>query len=132
MFAFIFQITIYARTNEHSERGSYGSTVRERCKDSRWLKKNKRETAHSGVDCLGDGRQNVIISGRFKWAANLENDTFGFFFLIQQVVSKSASEHEINKWLAPACFFDLFLMALMWAWKWRDYMYTRVDGGAVE
>lgn len=80
MFAFIFQITIYASTNEHSERGSYGFTVRERCKDSRWLKKNKRETVHIRVDCLGDARQNVIISGRFKRAANLENDTFFFFF----------------------------------------------------
>lgn len=108
MFAFIFQITIYASTNEHSERGSYGFTVRERCKDSRWLKKNRRETVHIRVDCLGDARQNVIISGRFKRAANLENDTFFFFFLIQQVVSKSASEHEINKWLAPACFLIYF------------------------
>ena len=75
-----------------------------RCKDSCWLKRTKGKWEQSGVNFCCDVRQDVIITGRFKWAANLKKCRF----LIHQVVSKSASEHEINKWLAPVCFWFIF------------------------
>lgn len=44
MFAFIFQITIYARTNEHSERGSYGIIVGEDVKIHADWKEQKEDS----------------------------------------------------------------------------------------
>lgn len=103
MFAFIFQITIYAGTNEHSERGSYCIIVAEDVKIHADWKEQKEDGMHQ--------------SKLFRWRLpechqrceiEVGCQSVKWRFLIHQVVSESASEHEINKWLVPVCFWFIF------------------------
>ena len=75
-----------------------------RCKDPCRLEKNKRkESARPSKLFFGDVCRGVITED-WRGSANLREDAsrFGNWF------QKSASEHEINKWLVPLWFWFLF------------------------
>lgn len=93
-----------------------------RCKDSCWLKRTKGKGEQSGVNFCCDVSQDVIIAGRFKWAANLKNVAFWFIKWFQKAPANMRLTNGLHQSV-----FDLYLMALMWAWKWRDWLYTLVD-----
>lgn len=113
MFAFIFQITIYACTNEHSENGWYciilGKDVQ--------IRVARKEQKEDGVRQIGlflRRSPECQLACWFRSTDVLKNNfPFPFLFIYLffdsvKLVSKIAREHKLNKWLVPGSVWFIF------------------------
>lgn len=110
MFALIFQITIYARTNEHSERAPYCAIVGEDVKI--YAERTNKRATWDGWKCFCDIYQNVISAALAKSAALVESKGGGVGGKMLSDSRKVPANTSLTNGLHQAGF-DFFLMALM-------------------
>lgn len=108
MFAFIFQITIYARTNEHSENGCYCITLGEDVQ-IRVAWEEQKEVVVTQIGLLLRRSPGCHLA---CWLTDVLKNNFPStlppFFYLAKLVSKIASEHKPNKWLVLGSVWFIF------------------------